>query len=106
RRAAGRVRDEEPIADELGQELQVGRLATAGARAGELEERLEELRALDRGGVDERPLELRQRLEELPVPLRPLMLRSSRLHLERPAVRAGLGEGRAGRDTELAAGAV
>jgi NAD(P)-dependent dehydrogenase (short-subunit alcohol dehydrogenase family) len=46
RRAAGRVRDQEAIAEELGEQLDVRRLAAARARAAELEERLEQLRAL------------------------------------------------------------
>ena len=48
RGAAGGVGDEHPVAEELGDQLDVGRLAAAGAGAGELEERLEELRVLDR----------------------------------------------------------
>ena len=47
RGAAGGVGDERAVAEELGEQLDVGRLAAAGAGAGELEERLEELRALD-----------------------------------------------------------
>ncbi len=46
RRAAGGVGDEQPVAEELGQQLQVRRLAAAGAGARVLEQRLEELRAL------------------------------------------------------------
>ena len=46
RRAAGRVRDHHPVAEQLRGELQVGRLATAGARARELHQRLLELAAL------------------------------------------------------------
>ncbi len=42
--AAGRVGNEHAVAEELGRELEVGRLATARARARELEERLEQLR--------------------------------------------------------------
>ena len=46
RRAAGGVGDHRPVAEELGEELQVRRLAAARAGAGVLEQRLEELRAL------------------------------------------------------------
>ncbi len=46
RRAAGGVGDEQPVAEELRQQLQVRRLAAARARARVLEQRLEELRAL------------------------------------------------------------
>ena len=40
RRAAGGVGDQQPVAEELGQQLEVRRLAAAGAGAGELEQRL------------------------------------------------------------------
>jgi len=43
RRAAGGVRNEEPVAEELGEQLQVRRLAAARARSRVLEQRLEEL---------------------------------------------------------------
>jgi hypothetical protein len=46
RGAAGGVGDEQPVAEELGEQLEVGRLAAAGAGAGELEERLQELESL------------------------------------------------------------
>ena len=46
RRAAGGVRDQRPITEQLRQQLDVGRLAAAGAGAGELEERLEQLHVL------------------------------------------------------------
>ena len=45
RRAAGGVGDDHPVAEQLGDQLDVGRLAAAGAGARELEERLEHLRA-------------------------------------------------------------
>src|SRR5262249_11215923 len=46
RGAAGRVRDERAVAEELRDELDVGRLAAARARPRVLEEGLEELRGL------------------------------------------------------------
>ena len=46
RRAAGRVGDQQAVAEQLRQQLEVRRLAAAGARARVLEQRLEELRAL------------------------------------------------------------
>ena len=52
RRAAGGVGDHHAVAEELRQQLDVGRLAAAGAGAGELEQRLQELRALDRVELD------------------------------------------------------
>ena len=53
-----------PIAEQLREQLQVRRLAAARARTGELEQRLQELRAADRAEVDPRPVARRQRLEE------------------------------------------
>src|SRR5688572_16449560 len=47
RRAPRGIGNEKPVAEELGEQLHVRRLATAGAGTGELEQRLEELRALD-----------------------------------------------------------
>jgi hypothetical protein len=47
--AAGGVGDDEAVAEDLGEELDVGRLAAAGAGAGELEEGLGELASLDGG---------------------------------------------------------
>ncbi len=46
RGAAGRVGDVEPIAEELGQQLDVGRFAATCAGAGELKERLQQLQVL------------------------------------------------------------
>ena len=64
RRAAGRVRDHQPVTEELGEELDVRRLTAACARARELEQRLEELGAAHRSEVDARAVGRRQRLEE------------------------------------------
>ena len=64
RRAARRVGDHQPVAEQLRQELHVGRLAAPGAGARELEERLEELAAAHRAEIDPRPVVHRQRLEE------------------------------------------
>ena len=64
RRAAGRVRDHQPVAEELREQLDVGRLAAAGAGAGELEQRLEELGAAHGAEVDARAVARRKRLEE------------------------------------------
>ena len=48
RRAAGGVGDHHAVAEQLGGQLDVRRLAAAGAGTGELEQRLQGLRALDR----------------------------------------------------------
>ena len=57
RRAAGRVRDDHPVAEELADQLEVGGLAAAVAGERELEERLEDLRALHGVVRDEREIE-------------------------------------------------
>ena len=75
RRAAGGIGDDGPIAEELGHQLQVGRLAAAGAGAGELEQRLEQLRPLHRIGLHQLPVDLRDLQEELKT--RPLARRCS-----------------------------
>ncbi len=67
RRAAGGVGDHRPVAEELAHQLQIGRLAAAGARARELEERLEELRALDHVELDLLAVDLGDLEEEVEV---------------------------------------
>ena len=71
RRAAGGVGDDQPVADELGEQLEVRRLATAGTGARELEQRLEQLGTLDRGRREcvGRPPAARRKLRDA---LRPL----------------------------------
>ena len=77
RRAAGRVGDDHPVAEQLADQLEVRRLAAAGAGAGELEQRLEHLRALDRVVRDQaRGRAAAMRLEE--VPARPARRRGAR----------------------------
>src|SRR5450759_410368 len=63
-RATRGIRDHHPIAEQLRRELQIRRLAAARAGAGEFEQRLEELRALDGGRLRLRPVALRQAEEE------------------------------------------
>ena len=64
RRAAGRIRDHHPVAEQLREELEIGRLAAAGAGAGELEQRLEKLDAAHIGEIHARAVVDRQALEE------------------------------------------
>ena len=106
RGAAGRVGDEQPVAEQLGQELQVRGLAAAGAGAGELEQRLQHLRALDRSRLHERPVDLRQRQEEVPVGALALDVVGLRQRVERLVVLELLVAGGAGLDADPAAGAV
>ncbi len=64
RGAAGGVGDLGAVAEQLAEQLEIGRLAAAGAGAGELEQRLEELHAADVGEVDAGAVVDGQGLEE------------------------------------------
>ena len=64
RRAAGGVGHLQPIAEELRQQLQVRRLSATGARARELEQRLQELHAAHVGEIHPCAIGPWQRLEE------------------------------------------
>ena len=66
RRAARGVADQHAIAEQLRDELDVGRLAATGAGPGELEQRQQELRALDRVELDLGPIDVGDREEEVP----------------------------------------
>ncbi len=84
RRAAGRVGDQHPVAEELGHQLHVGRLAAAGTGAGELEQRLAAVcEPLTVSWLDRVAVELGDRQEEVEV--RPLALQvvALRLHVDR-----------------------
>src|SRR5271155_5852793 len=56
RRAAGGIGDLQPVAEQLAEQLEVGRLAAAAARARKFEQRLEELDAADIGEVHARTI--------------------------------------------------
>ena len=105
RRAAGGIGDERAVAEELGEQLDVRRLAAAGAGPGVLEERLEELRALD-VELDLGPVDLRQAEEEGVVLALRVAQRALRLHVDRLVLRVRLVLGRADHDAQRAAGAV
>ena len=60
RRAARGVADQHAVAEQLRDELDVGRFAAAGAGPGELEQRQQELRALDRVELDLGPIDVGQ----------------------------------------------
>ena len=93
------------VAEELGEQLDVGRLAAALAGARVLEERLEELRALD-VELDLGAVDLGQIEEEVVVVALGLAQRHLRRHVEGLVLRVRLVLGRADPDAELAAGAV
>ena len=106
RRAAGRVGDHQPVAEQLREELQVRRLAAARAGAGELEQRLQELGAAHRAEVDPRPVARGQRLEERDVVPLGGDQRLARREVDRLADRVARRDDRARLDAQLAAGAV
>ena len=98
-RATGGVGDDHAFAEELGGQLDVGSLATARARTGELEQGLQELGTLDGGGLGTAENILRQGVEELGV----LTFAQGALSVERADLERGLG---AGFDADAATGAV
>src|SRR3990172_940892 len=105
RAAAGRVGDEHAIAVELRHELDVRRLAATRARARELEQRLEELRALDvephLGAV-----RLGQTEEEVEVGALGLAQRKLRRHVDGLVLGVGLVLGGADHHAQRAPGAI
>ena len=100
RGAAGGVGDDGAVAEELADQLDVGRLAAAGARAGELEERLEQLRVLDVVQRDHRAIQFRQIQEELEVVALGEAERRLRRHVDRLELGLALVLGRAGVDAQ------
>ncbi len=106
RRAASGVGDNGAVAEQLRDELDVGRLAAAGARAGKLEQRAEQLRVFDLADAELGAIHVRQREEEIPV--FDLLLADGRLrrHVDRPQPRLGLVLGRADLDAQRTAGAI
>ena len=96
------------VAEELGQELEVGRLAAAGAGPGVLEERLQELRALDvEPRRRARAVELGEVEEERRSSPAPASRSGAlRRHVDGLVPRVRLVLGRADLDAEVAAGAV
>ncbi len=79
RRAARGVGDVQPVAEKLGQQLQVRRLAAARAGAGEFKQRVKQLYVLDLRMRQAIAIDRRQSLEEVPVLY--LRLAQRRLHL-------------------------
>ena len=105
RRASGGVGDGGAVTEQLAQQLEVGRLAAAGARAGELEERLEKLGAADGAEVHPGAVVLGDGLEV--VDRRLLLLAVQDRHqFDRAPRRLVHGLDRAGLHAQPAAGAV
>ena len=106
RRAAGRVGDCQTIAEQLREQLQVRGFAAAGAGAGELEQRLEELRAAHGAEVDPRAVRRRQALEELDVLALRFQQRFTLVEVDRLVHGISAARDRACFDAQPAAGAV
>src|SRR4029453_1104643 len=106
RRAAGGVCDERAISEQLRQESQVRRLATAGAGARELEERLQQLGALHGASAEPWVAMLGQVEEELPVGAFSRANRRLGHHVQRLVMRDYLAFDGAYFDTKAAPGAV
>ena len=81
-RAPGGVGDDHAVAEQLGDELDVGRLAAAGTGTGELEQRLERLGTLHRVVRQDVAVDLGKRQEELPRPPLGLTMGRRRLHVD------------------------
>ena len=106
RRAAGGVRDEQPVAEQLGEDLQVRRLAAPLAGPRVLEQRLERLRALDGRRLDERAVELGDREEEVVALPLDRQVVGLRLEVDRLVAHLLLGVRRTRLDADPAARAV
>ena len=104
--AAGGVGDDRAISEELRKQLDIRSFAAAGAGAGELEERFEQLYVLDLGERKLVARNLRKAEEEFPVVGFALaQLRLGR-HVDGLVLGCALGLGRAGFDAESASGAI
>ena len=105
-RAAGGVGDDAAVAKQLGQQAHVGGFAAASAGAGELEQRLQELRFLDRGRLESIAVGVGQVEEEGEVLAFLVAQRKLGRHVDGLAIGVGLVFGGAGFYAHAAAGAV
>ena len=106
RRAAGRIGDDHAVAEQLRDQLDVRRLATARARAGELEEWLEYLRTLDGIVREQAAVEVRDRLEIVPSPPFDIAVREHGFHVDCLVTYLGLALRGADVDAHAAARAI
>ena len=106
RRASGGVGNQQPIAHELGEELQVRRLPAPGARARELEARRQLLRPLDRLGADRGGIGIGDRQEEVPGGALVVEVVELRAHVDRLVLDLLLAAGGADIDADPAARAI
>ena len=106
RRAAGGVGDIQPVAEELRQQLDVGRLSAARAGAGKLEERLQQLQILHLAVRELGAVHLGQAEEKLPVVALGLAQRRLRNHVDGLVAGVALALHRANLHADRAAGAI
>ena len=106
RRAAGGIRDQCAVAEQLRHHLDVRSFAATGAGAGELEQRLQQLRVLHLAVRELLARQLRDGQEVVPVLVVLLAQRRLRLHVDGAVLGFALALGRAHRDAQSAAGAI
>jgi len=106
RGAPGGVRDQDAVPVHLGEQLQVRRLAASCARPAELEQRLEHLRALDRGDLDLTPVRRRDLEEEVERGALNIQVIGLGFHVDRLVLHDLLRTSRADVDADRAPGAV
>ena len=106
RRAARRIGDIQPVAEELRQQLDVRRLAAARAGAGELKQRLQQLQILHLRVRKLGAVHLGQAQEELPVVALGLANRRLRGHVDGLLAGVALALHRANFHANRAAGAI
>ncbi len=106
RRAARGVGNVQPVAEQLRQQLDVGRFTAARAGARELKERLQKLQVLDLRVRKLGAVHFRQREEELPVFALGLAQRRLRRHVDGLLAGVALALHRANFDADRAAGAI
>ena len=106
RGASGCVRNQQSIAEELGEQLDVGRLAASCARSGKFEQRFEQLRIFNLRMREAVAIELRQRQEEVPVLRLGVAKRRLRQHVDRLVPHLALALRRANLHAQAASGAI
>ncbi len=105
-RAAGGVAHDQPVAIELGQQLDERRLAAAGAGAGKFKGRRQQLATLDRRPVEQRRISVGQIQEEIPVDGFLLTQRHLEFHIDRLVLRIFLALDRAIVNTSATTGTI
>ena len=104
--ASGRVGDDQPIAEELGEQFDVRRFAATGACSGELKQRLLHLHFAHVISRNLAAIHFRNRKKEIPIGPLGFTQRQLRLHVDGFQSRFGLVARRANIDADPAAGAI